>query len=95
MALTEPQKDKGTGTMAGPPHSLDLSAFGNNRRGSFALADSVGLCRGRDAKERQRRCRQYSECFHGTLLCFVMTNAKVTGGMTPPLVLKRHTERFN
>jgi hypothetical protein len=27
------------------------------------------LCEGRDAEESHRRCRQYSECFHGTLLC--------------------------
>ena len=42
--------------------SLQLSAlaFGNNwrRRWGFALADSVGLCGGRDGKESQRRCRQ-------------------------------------
>jgi hypothetical protein len=64
-------KKKGTGTMAGPPIAL---AFGNNRRRGrrFALAVrcSVGLCRGRDAKESYRRCRQQSECFHGTLLLF-------------------------
>jgi hypothetical protein len=53
-------KRKGTGTMAGPP-KIRL-AFGNNRRRrrSFALAVrcSVGLCRGRDAKESHRHCRQ-------------------------------------
>jgi hypothetical protein len=36
-----------------------LSAFGNDRRRrGFALADPVRLCRGRNAKESQRRCRQ-------------------------------------
>lgn len=50
-------KEKGTGTMAGPFHLL--SAFGNDRRRrGFALADTVRLCRGRNAKESQRRCRQ-------------------------------------
>ena len=52
-------KRKGTGTMAGPP-KIRL-AFGNNRRRrSFALAVrcSRGLCRGRDAKESHRHCRQ-------------------------------------
>ena len=65
--------EKGTGTMAGPLTRSSLSlAFRNNwrRRRGFALAvrRSV-LCEGRDAEESHRRCRQYSECFHGTLLC--------------------------
>jgi hypothetical protein len=52
------QNIKGPAIMTGPLNCL-LSAFGNNRRRrSFALADSVSLCRGRDTKERQRRCRQ-------------------------------------
>jgi hypothetical protein len=52
---------KGTGTMAGPPQ-LPALAFRNNRRRrrsfAFAVRCSVGLCRGRDAKESKRRCRQ-------------------------------------
>jgi hypothetical protein len=59
IVTTDRPKKKGTGTMAGPPIAL---AFGNNRRRGrrFALAVrcSVGLCRGRDAKESHRRCRQ-------------------------------------
>src|SRR5215472_12661919 len=52
-------------------------AFGNNRwrRRGFALAvrRSV-LCEGRDAKKRHRRCSQYSECFHQTILLRHVTN---------------------
>jgi hypothetical protein len=50
-------KKKRAGAMAGPPR-LPL-AFGSNRRWRrrcFTLADV--LCRGRDARERQRHCRQ-------------------------------------
>lgn len=54
-----PAQKKGTGHHG---RSLQLSAlaFRNNRRRrwGFALADSVGLCGGRDGKESQRRCRQ-------------------------------------
>jgi hypothetical protein len=57
ITLTRALNDKGTGTTAGAPHSLDPSAFGNNRRGGFALADTVGLCAGRKAKE-SKRCRR-------------------------------------
>src|SRR5262249_31290692 len=57
--IASPQKTKGTDTMAGPPVAL---AFRNNRRRrrGFALAVrySVGLCRGRDAKESHHRCSQ-------------------------------------
>jgi len=54
----EPPKRKGPAIVTGPLDCL-LSAFGNDRRRrSFALADPVRLCRGRNAKESQRRCRQ-------------------------------------
>ena len=60
IVTTDRTKKKGTGTMAGPPKAC--LAFRNNRwrRRRFALAVrcSVGLCRGRDAKESHRRCRQ-------------------------------------
>jgi hypothetical protein len=59
--ILAPPKKKGTGTTTGPfPHSLALlSAFGNNRRRrGLALADTVGLRRGRDGQESHRRCRQ-------------------------------------
>jgi hypothetical protein len=53
----EAPKEKGPAIVTGPLNRL-LLAFGNDRwRRGFALAD-VGLCRGRDAEERHRRCRQ-------------------------------------
>jgi hypothetical protein len=52
-----PEISRGPAIRTGPLDCL-LSAFGDNRRRrGFALAD-VGLCGGRDAKERQSRCRQ-------------------------------------
>jgi len=88
------QNIKGPAIVTGPLNCL-LSALGNDRRWrGFALADSVRLRRGRNAKESQRRCGQYSECFHGIILCHDKRES-ITGGLTPPLVLQRHTEHFN
>jgi hypothetical protein len=86
----EAPKERGPAIVTGPSIACS-SAFGNDRRRrGFALADSVRLCGGRNAKESQRSCRQYSECFHGTLLCHDKRKS-ITGRITPPLVLKRHT----
>jgi len=66
-ATAQKERDRHNGRS---PLSFAL-AFGNNRwrRRGFALAvrRSV-LCEGRDAKERHRRCGQYSECFHHIIL---------------------------
>ena len=63
------------------PNACTALALSNNRRRrGFALADVnrvVSLCEGRDAEESHRRCRQYSEYFHGTPP-FVMTQEKPT-----------------
>src|SRR5215472_8652446 len=67
--LGSPKKERDRHNGRSPPIVL---AFGSNRgrRRGFPLAvRCVGLCGGCDAKESKRRRRQYSECFHGTLLC--------------------------
>jgi hypothetical protein len=57
--------------MARPLQSF-ASTFGNNRwrRRGFALAvvrSTVSLCRGRDAKESHRQCRQKSNFLHESI----------------------------
>ena len=60
IVTTDRPKKKGTGTKAGPPKAR--LTFRNNRwrgrRFALAVRCSVGLCRGRDAKESHGRCRQ-------------------------------------
>jgi hypothetical protein len=52
------QSEKLKGPAIEPVPLIACSAFGNNRRRRcLALAD-VGLCRGRDARKSQQRCRQ-------------------------------------
>lgn len=59
---------------------IACSALGNNRRRwrGFALAvvrSAVGLCRGRDAKESHRYCRQKSNLLHISIpLCWTETH---------------------
>jgi len=84
------QKERTGHDSRSPPKACTALSLSNNRRRGFALADV--LCEGRDAEKSHRRCRQYSEYFHGTPP-FVMTQEK-TNGITLPRVLKRNTEKF-
>ena len=69
------RKDRPFNDSRSPPKACTALSLSNNRRRGFALADV--LCEGRDAEKSHRRCRQYSEYFHGTPP-FVMTQEKPT-----------------